>query len=147
MKGDTHESSSVNDCRLITLDKHHHENGNLSVVENGRQLPYDVNRVYYLYDVPGGVERGGHSHRHCHEFILAVSGSFDIEIDDGREKRKVSLNRSNCGLLVVPGIWRVLNNFSSGSVCLVLASDCYDESDYVRDYSEFKQLTANKSAK
>lgn len=147
MNGDTHKSSSVNDCRLITLDKHHHENGNLSVVENGRQLPYDVNRVYYLYDVPGGVERGGHSHRHCHEFILAVSGSFDIEIDDGREKRKVSLNRSNCGLLVVPGIWRVLNNFSSGSVCLVLASDCYDESDYVRDYSEFKQLTANKSAK
>ena len=147
MKGDTHESSSVNDCRLITLDKHHHENGNLSVVENGRQLPYDVNRVYYLYDVPGGVERGGHSHRHCHEFILAVSGSFDIEIDDGREKRKVSLNRSNYGLHVVPGIWRVLNNFSSGSVCLVLASDCYDEADYVRDYDEFKQLTANKSAK
>lgn len=147
MKGDTHKSSSVNDCRLITLDKHHHENGNLSVVENGRQLPYDVNRVYYLYDVPGGVERGGHSHRHCHEFILAVSGSFDIEIDDGREKRKVSLNRSNCGLHVVPGIWRVLNNFSSGSVCLVLASDCYDEADYVRDYGEFKQLTANKSAK
>lgn len=143
----SHKSSDINDCKLITLNKHHHENGNLSVVENGRQLPFDINRVYYLYDVPGGVERGGHSHRQCHEFIIAVSGSFDIEIDDGSKKRKITLNRSNCGLHVMPGIWRVLDNFSSGSVCLVIASECYSETDYVRDYSEFKSLTANKAAK
>lgn len=144
MNGDSHKSSNIGDCRLIMLEKHHHENGNLSVVENGRQLPYDVQRVYYVYDVPGGVERGGHSHYVCQEFIVAASGSFDIEIDDGRTKRAVTLNRSDRGLLVAPGIWRVLNNFSSGAVCLVLASDRFDESDYVRDYDEFLKLTQDK---
>lgn len=144
MTQDQHKISSIDACRLVTLDKHHHENGNLSVVENGIQLPYAVKRVYYVYDVPGGVERGGHSHRECHEFIIAASGSFDIEIDDGAAKRVVTLNRSNIGLHVVPGIWRVLNNFSSGSVCLVLASEGYEEADYVREYAEFETLTSSK---
>lgn len=144
MNKEKHLTSDIDECRLIELDKHHHENGNLSVVENGKQLPYDVKRVYYLYDVPGGIERGGHSHCECHEFILAVSGSFDIEISDGVKSRVVTLNRSNIGLHVTPGIWRVLNNFSSGSVCLVLASDKYIEEDYVREYDEFLELTANK---
>ena len=147
MKINSHNKSHVDDCKVITLVKHHHENGNLSVVENFNELPFELRRVYYLYDIPGGEERGGHSHRLCHEFIIAASGSFDIEIDDGKNKCKMTLNRSNCGLLVPPGIWRVLNNFASGSVCLVIASDCYSEDDYVRDYTEFQRLTSNKSCK
>ena len=139
-----HSKSLVSHCKLITLSRHHHDNGNLSVVEDYNELPYSIERVYYLYDVPGGEERGGHSHHECYEFIIAVSGSFDIEIFDGKEKRTVTLNRSNNGLLIVPGIWRVLNNFSSGSVCLVIASHKYDESDYVREFDEFIQLTQNK---
>lgn len=141
---DLHKTSSIDDCPVLTLQQHHHDNGNLSVVENFNELPYEINRVYYLYDIPGGVERGGHSHRECFEFIIAVSGSFDVEIDDGKEKKTVSLNRSNKGLLVKPGIWRVLNNFSSGSVCLVIASQGYNESDYIRDYNEFLHLTSEK---
>lgn len=144
MTTELHATSNISECRIIELDKHHHDNGNLSVVEGMQQLPFNVNRVYYLYDIPGGSERGGHSHRKCHEFIIAVSGSFDVEIDDGCEKRTVSLNQSNKGLHVEPGIWRILNNFSSGSVCLVLASDCYEEADYVREYDEFINLTSSK---
>ncbi len=144
MAKDSHKTSRVENCPLITLDKHHHENGNLSVVENFNEVPFELRRIYYLYDIPGGEERGGHSHRHCEEFIIAVSGSFDIVIDDGMNRRIVSLNRSNVGLLVKPGIWRILNNFSSGAVCLVIASEEYDESDYVRDYAEFQQLTRVK---
>ena len=123
---------------------YHHENGNLTVVENGKDFPFEVQRVFYIYDVPGGTDRGGHSHRRCHQFIVAVSGSFDLEIDDGVSRRTVTLNRSNIGLYVAPGIWVGLRNFSSGSVCLTLASDPYDEADYVRDYDEFLNLTANK---
>lgn len=130
----------LDDCRLLTLDRHHHENGNLSVVENGDGFPFRVSRVFYVYDVPGGTDRGGHSHRACHQFIVAASGSFDLEIDDGHDRRTVTLNRSHIGLYVPPGIWVGLRNFSSGSVCLTLASDPYDESDYVRDYDEFKTL-------
>lgn len=144
MKTDLHTTSSIDQCKIIELDKHHHANGNLSVVENNVQLPYAVNRVYYLYDVPGGSERGGHSHRECSEFVVAISGCFDVEIYDGVDRRTVTLNQSNRGLLITPGIWRVLNNFSSGSVCLVLASDKYSEADYVREYSEFLELTSNK---
>ncbi len=141
---DSHCNSDIDACSVITLDKHHHENGNLSVVENGGSFPFNVKRVYYVYDVPGGVERGGHSHKECHEFIIAASGSFDVEIYDGAKRRVVNLNRSNMGLHVVPGIWRVLNNFSSGAVCLVLASDCYAEVDYVREFSDFLELTSGK---
>lgn len=144
MKSNTHATASINDCRVLTLDRHHHENGNLSVVENGGGLPFDVRRVFYVYDVPGGTDRGGHSHHHCHQFIIAASGSIDIEIDDGKNKLTVTLNRSNIGLYVSPGIWVGLRNFSSGSVCLTLASDVYDPDDYVRNYDEFLRLTADK---
>ena len=139
-----HLVSSIDNCHIITLEKHYHENGNLSVVESLNQLPFSISRVYYLYDVPGGEERGGHSHHECFEFIVAVSGSFDIEINDGVKSKTISLNRSNIGLLVEPGIWRVLNNFSSGSVCLVIASEKYNESDYVRNFDDFLELTKSK---
>ena len=141
---DSHSTSKLDDCRLITLDTNHHENGNLSVVENAGGFAFRVKRVYYIYDVPGGAERGGHSHYRCHRFIVAVSGSFDVVIDDGVERRTVTLNRSNVGLHVVPGVWIELNNFSSGSVCLSLASELYDADDYVRDYQKFLLLTKNK---
>ena len=132
--------TSVFDCTLITLDKHHHDNGNLSVVEGDATLPFPIRRVYYLYDVPGGESRGGHAHKELYQLIVAVSGSFDVTLDDGFVKRTFSLNRSYQGLLVVPGIWRELNNFSSGSVCLVLASLIYDESDYIRNYDDFLEF-------
>ena len=141
---DSHSTSKLDDCRLITLDTNHHENGNLSVVENAGGFAFTVKRGYYIYDVPGGAERGGHSHYRCHRFIVAVSGSFDVVIDDGVERRTVTLNRSNIGLHVVPGVWIELNNFSSGSVCLSLASELYDADDYVRDYQKFLLLTKNK---
>ena len=141
---DSHSTSKLDDCRLITLDTNHHENGNLSVVENAGGFAFRVKRVYYIYDVPGGAERGGHSPYRCHRFIVAVSGSFDVVIDDGVERRTVALNRSNIGLHVVPGVWIELNNFSSGSVCLSLASELYDADDYVRDYQKFLLLTKNK---
>ena len=134
-------------CELIELGKNHHANGNLTVVENEMQVPFDIKRVYYLYDVPGGEERGGHSHKALKQFIVAISGAFDVVIDDGINQRTITLNRPYQGLLIVPGIWRVINNFSSGAVCLVLASEHYDEADYVRDYQEFKQLTSTKTTK
>ena len=107
------------------IDKHHHEKGNISVVENGKTVPFNVKRVYYLYDVPGGESRGGHAHKELQQFIVAASGSFDVTLDDGELKRTFTINRPYRGLLVVPGIWRELDNFSSGSVCLVLASSEY----------------------
>ena len=144
---DNHKASNINQCQVIELDKHHHANGNLSVVENGTHVPFDIKRVYYLYDVPGGEERGGHSHKLLKQFIVAISGSFDVIIDDGIQQRCVTLNRPYMGLLIVPGIWRVINNFSSGAVCLVMASEHYDEADYVRDYDEFLKLTSIKRSK
>lgn len=140
MKDDQFALSTVGDCRLITLDKHHHENGNLSVAENGDDFPFRIKRVFFIYDVPGGTDRGSHCHIDCHEFVVAASGSFDFLIDDGREKRVVTLNRSNVGLHIVPGIWVELRNFSSGSVCLTMASDTFDPGDYVHDYGEFLKL-------
>lgn len=129
--------SSVYDCSIIEIDKHRHEKGNLSVVENENTISFAVKRVYYLYDVPGGEERGGHAHRELCQLIIAVSGSFNVTLDDGNVKRTFILNRPYQGLLIVPGIWRTLDDFSSGSVCLVLASHIYDESDYIRDYNNF----------
>ncbi|MDM8160291.1 FdtA/QdtA family cupin domain-containing protein [Labilibaculum sp. K2S] len=129
--------NSVFDCSVIELDKHHHEKGNISIVENGNEVPFDVKRIYYLYDVPGGEDRGAHAHKELRQLIIAASGSFDIILDDGHVKRSITLNRPYMGLLVVPGIWRELINFSSGSICMVLASHKYDEDDYIRDYSEF----------
>ena len=144
---DGRRTSRVEYCELIELGKNHHANGNLTVVENEMQVPFDIKRVYYLYDVPGGEERGGHSHKALKQFIVAISGAFDVVIDDGINQRTITLNRPYQGLLIVPGIWRVINNFSSGAVCLVLASEHYDEADYVRDYQEFKQLTSTKTTK
>ncbi len=129
---------NVYDCNIIEIDKHHSDSkGNISVVENGDTVPFDVKRMYYLYDVPGGVSRGGHTHKELSQFIIAASGSFTVTLDDGRVKRAYTLNRPYQGLLVKPGVWRNLDDFSSGSVCLVLASEKYDESDYIREYDEF----------
>ena len=130
----------VYDCALIELDRHHSpRKGDISVVENGITVPFDTKRVYYIYDVPGGVERGGHAHKALKQLIVAVSGSFTVVLDDGSLKRSFVLNRPYMGLYVVPGIWRTLEDFSSGSVCLVLASECYDPEDYIRSYDTFVQ--------
>jgi dTDP-4-dehydrorhamnose 3,5-epimerase-like enzyme len=128
---------SLADCRIIELPQVHDPRGNLTYIEAGRHLPFDIRRVYYLYDVPGGSSRAGHGHRTLQQLVIAMSGSFDIELDDGRERRKYHLNRSHYGLYVGPMIWRYIDNFSSGSVCMVLASDFYDESDYFRRYEDF----------
>lgn len=126
------------DCTIIELDKHHSDRkGNISVVENKKDLPFDVKRVYYLYDVPGGESRGAHAHKNLSQLIIAASGSFTVTLDDGNVKRTFVLNRPNQGLYVVPGIWRTLDDFSSGAVCLVLASHLYNEEDYIRDYNDF----------
>ena len=130
--------NSVCDCCIIRLDRHHCDRkGDISVVENNGIVPFDINRIYYLYDVPGGVSRGGHAHKQLYQLILAVSGCFTVVLDDGKDKKSFVLNRPYEGLLVKPGIWRTLEDFSSGSVCLVLASEKYDEDDYIRDYDEF----------
>lgn len=130
--------TTVGDCRIIELDKHHSDRkGNLSVVEGMKEVPFEVKRVYYLYDVPGGESRGGHAHKALRQLIVAASGSFSVTLDDGIKKQTFVLNRPYQGLLVVPGIWRTLDDFSSGAVCLVLASEIYEESDYLRDYGDF----------
>lgn len=129
--------TSVYDCSIIEVDKHHSDVGNITVIENGITVPFNVNRVYYLYDIPGGEERGGHAHKELRQLIVAASGSFDVILNDGSVKRTITLNRPYLGLLIVPGIWRELNNFSAGSVSLVLASHKYDETDYIRNYEEF----------
>lgn len=129
---------SVYDCSIVELDRHHSQRkGDISVIENGETVPFDVQRVYYLYDVPGGVERGGHAHKSLYQLVMAVSGSFTVTLNDGKAKRSFTLNRPYQGLLVKPGIWRDLSDFSSGSVCLVLASQKYDPDDYIRDYEDF----------
>jgi len=128
----------IKDCRIIELPKITDPRGNLTFIEGGgRHVPFDIKRVYYLYDVPGGAERGGHGHKALHQLIIAMSGSFDVVLDDGCEKKRFHLNRSYYGLYVCPMIWRELDNFSSGSVCMVLASNLYDEDDYYRDYDSF----------
>lgn len=127
----------IDRCRLISLPVISDPRGNLTFVEGGNHIPFDIARVYYLYDVPGGAERGGHAHKALHQLIIAMSGSFDVVIDDGHQKRRIHLNRSYAGLYVCPMIWRELDNFSSGSVCMVLASNRYDEADYYRDYGDY----------
>ena len=130
--------STVYDCTVIELDRHHSDRkGNISVVENGRDVPFNVKRAYYLYDVPGGESRGGHAHKELRQLIIAASGSFTVTLDDGHVKRTFTLNRPYQGLDVVSGIWRTLDDFSSGAVCMVLASEKYDEADYIRDYEKF----------
>jgi len=128
---------SLDQCRIIELPKIYEPRGNLTFIEGDNHIPFDIRRVYYLYDVPGGAERGGHAHKALHQLIIAMSGSFDVLLDDGRNKQRFHLNRSYFGLYVCPMIWRELDNFSSGSVCLVLASNVYDEADYYRNYAEY----------
>lgn len=128
---------TIENCKIIELPKISDPRGNLTFVEGGRHIPFDIQRVYYLYDVPGGAERGGHAHKALHQLIIAMSGSFDIHLDDGREKKTIHMNRSYYGLYVCPMMWREIDNFSSGAVCMVLASNYFDEDDYYRDYSKF----------
>jgi len=127
----------VKNCTLVELPKITDPRGNLTFIEGGRHVPFEIQRVYYLYDVPGGSERGGHAHKELHQLIVAISGSFDILLDDGQNQKRVHLSRSFIGLYVCPMIWRELDNFSSGSVCMVLASNKYNEADYYRNFDDF----------
>lgn len=129
--------STVWDCQLVELPRIRAEAGSITALNNGSDIPFAVKRVYYLYDVPGGAERGGHAHKELYQLIIAASGSFDVVLDDGKNRRSVSLNRPYMGLLIVPGIWRELNNFSSGAICLVLASEGYREGDYIRCFGKY----------
>lgn len=132
---------TVYDCTIIELAKHHsNRKGNISIVENRTTVPFEVKRTYFLYDIPGGQSRGAHAHKELSQLIVAASGSFTVTLDDGNVKRSFTLNRPWQGLYVVPGIWRTLEDFSSGAVCMVLASHLYDENDYIRDYQEFITL-------
>lgn len=128
---------TIADCKIIELPKIADPRGNLTFVEGGEHIPFDIRRVYYLYDVPGGAERGGHAHKALHQLIIAMSGSFDVVLDDGVDKKRIHLNRSYNGLYVCPMTWRELDNFSSGSVCMVLASNRYGEADYYRNYDDY----------
>ena len=142
---DSHAHSSVSKCRVIELARNRHANGSLSVVDNGDDaMPFAVRRVFYLYDVPADAERGGHSHFTAQEMMVAVSGCFDVTLDDGVQKRTFTLNRPYQALYIPTGLWRTLQNFSGGAVCMVLTSERYSEADYVRDYTEFKRLTGCK---
>lgn len=127
----------LSDCRIIELPKISDPRGNLSFVEGGNHIPFDIKRMYYIYDVPGGAERGAHAHKGMHQLIIAMSGSFDVILSDGRHAKRFHLARSYYGLYVCPMMWRTLDNFSSGAVCAVLSSSCYDEDDYIRDYDTF----------
>ncbi len=133
-------NKTVFDCSVIDISKVHNEAGNITVVENKINIPFDLKRVYYLYDIPGGEARGGHAHYELEQYVIAASGSFDVILDDGKNRKIVNLNRPNFALHIVPGLWRELDNFSSGSICLVLASHKYDESDYIREYREFLEF-------
>jgi hypothetical protein len=129
--------NSIFDCVVLPLSKIHNRAGNITIIEGGNNIPFPIKRIYYLYDIPGGESRGGHSHLELNQLIVAASGSFNLLLDDGQNKKIVTLNRPDYGLLIVPGIWRELFDFSSGAICLVLASHKYDESDYIRDYEFF----------
>ena len=132
--------SRIDKCKIIDLPKIHDPRGNLTFIEGTKHIPFDIKRVYFLYDVPGGAERGGHAHKDLHQIIIAIAGSFDVVINDGSDTQRFHLNRSYFGLYVCPMIWRELDNFSSGSVCLVLASDYFSEADYIRDLPQFDSL-------
>ena len=141
---DFHGKSTIDDCKVIALPKIHHPNGNLTLVQNHQEVQFDIARVYYVYDVPAGADRGGHSHKECLELLVAATGSFDVGVNDGKATRRFSLNRPDQALLIVPGIWRTLHNFSSAAVCLVIDSHRYDENDYVRDYLQFTTMVNSK---
>ncbi len=138
---------SLQHCKIVDLPIIEDRRGNLTFIEGNQHIPFDIKRVYYLYDVPGGSHRGGHAHKELHQLLIAMSGSFDILLDDGRTKFKYHLNRSYYGLYIPPMIWREIDNFSSGSVCMVLASEHFSEADYFRDYDEFAQIVQGKPAR
>lgn len=129
--------NTVYDCNILPLSKIHNRAGNITIIEGDNDVPFPIKRIYYLYDIPSGETRGGHAHKELYQLIVAASGSFDVLLDDGRNKKIVTLNRPDYALMVVPGIWRELFEFSSGAICLVLASHKYDENDYLRDYQEY----------
>jgi oxalate decarboxylase/phosphoglucose isomerase-like protein (cupin superfamily) len=131
------KNSSVYDCHVLPLTKIHNLSGNTTIVEGKRNVPFDLRRIYYLYDIPGGESRGGHAHKELQQLIVAASGSFEVLLDDGENKKIVRLDRPNFGLLIIPGIWRELIEFSSGAICIVMASHKYNESDYMRNYKTF----------
>ena len=139
------KKQTIDDCKVVALPKINDPKGNLTFIEGNKQIPFDIKRVYYLYDVPGGADRGSHAHKNLHQFIVSMSGSFDVELDDGKIKKRFHLNRSYFGLYVCPMMWRLLDNFSSGAVCMVLASELYTENDYHRDYDTF--IAATKEQK
>jgi hypothetical protein len=130
-------NTKVYDCSVIELPKYTFRAGNISIAENLENLPFEIKRVFYIYDIPGGEDRGAHAHKECHQFLIAASGSFDVELDDGVNKRTISLNRPYYGLHIPPGIWAAEKSFSSGAVCLVFASHKYEEKDYIRHYKEY----------
>lgn len=131
-------------CRIIELPKIVDRRGNLTFIEENRHIPFEIKRVFYLYDVPGGETRGGHAHKHLQQFMIAASGSFDVIADNGVDRERFHLNRSYYGLYLPPMVWREMDDFSSGSVCFVLASEYYDEDDYIRDYEIFKKIVKRK---
>ena len=139
--------TKINDCELISIQKITNRAGNIAIVESDKVLPFSVKRIYYLYDIPAGKNRGGHAHRELRQLIIAASGSFEVDLYDGKERKKIFLNRPDVGLLIVPGIWRELSGFSSGSICLVLASDIYLESDYFYDMDTFLSFKFAASGK
>lgn len=138
------KTSTIYDCMLLTLPKNHQMNGNLTSITNSEEVPFDIKRIYYLYDVPGGNSRGGHAHKDLYQIMIALSGSFSVTLDDGNVKKSHMLNQPYQGLLIPPGLWRDLDDFSSGSICMVLASELYDEDDYFRDYQKFKDWKYNR---
>lgn len=136
------KKTTVYDCSIIQFPKIENRQGNITPIENHKNIPFDIKRVYYLYDVPGGEARGGHAHKKLEQIVIAASGSFDVLLNDGKNEKVVSLNRPYMGLHIVPGLWRELLNFSSGTICLVLASELYDEEDYIRDFNKFLDYKA-----
>ena len=135
---------TVFDCSLIELPCIKNRTGNITAIENNIEIPFNINRIFYLYDIPGGESRGAHAHKECHQFLIATSGSFEVQLDDGKVKKTVMLNQPYRGLHIPPGIWASEVNFSSGAICLVMASHTYEEQDYIRNYSEFLELYKNK---
>jgi len=136
------ETVKIRGCAVVDLPKISDPRGNLTFVEGGKHIPFEIKRAFYLYDVPGGADRGGHALKTCHQFLIAISGSFDVSLYDGKDNQRIQLNRSYYGLYLPPMIWREMDNFSSGSVCLVLASTPYDSADYYRDYNEYLKSIA-----
>ena len=134
---------SVYSCSVIELVQIPNRAGNITAVNNNENIPFDVKRVFYIYDIPGGEERGAHAHKECHQFLIAASGSFEVELDDGKNKRTITLNRPYFGLHIPPGIWAHEMNFSSGAICLVFASHLYSAEDYIREYSDYKKCLTN----